>query len=309
MNMTSARLRYALALGGIPLILGLVLDWCFQSGILANHLLEFQITLDSGMLALLSGLTVSGLTWAGQVLLWYWRRRGTRALTEAGKRHVNKHYRFVRRLEHEMKNPLAVLQVSLAGLDQQYHPGARERQAVRSAVARLQRLIRDLRKLADLEAFSLEREPVDLVELVREAIVAVQSTPAREERSMSLITSRIPWPPASVRGDRDLLMLAFYNLLDNASKFTRPGDAIEVRVHEDGPAVTVDIADNGPGIAEQDLPYIFEELYRGKNARHTEGNGLGLAVVKKIIACHGGRITVRSRLGRGTVFTVQLPQS
>ena len=265
--------------------------------------------MDLGTLALLSGLAVSGIAWAGEALSWYWLRRGTRALAEARKRHADEHHRFVRRLEHEMKTPLAVLQVSLAGLDQQYHLGTQERQAVRSAIARLHCLIRDLRKLADLEAYSLEREPVDLVELVQETIAAVQSTPERSGRSISLITSRIPWPPASVKGDRDLLMLAFYNLLDNARKFTHPGDAIEVRVHEDGTAVTVDVADNGPGIAEEDLPYIFEELYRGKNARNTEGNGLGLAVVKKIVECHGGRIMVRSRLDRGTVFTVQLPQS
>ena len=306
--MTKTRIR-TFILCTIPLILGLAVDLSLQSGVFPNPLLKWQVIVDSGTLVFLGGLTVSVVACARRVFSWYWRRCTTRALTEAMNRQIAEHHRFVRRLEHEMKNPLAVLQVSLAGLDQQYRPSTQERQAARSAIVRLQRLIRDLRKLADLEAYSLEREQVDLAELVQETIAAVLSTPERSERSISLITSRISWPPVSVLGDQDLLMLAFYNLLDNACKFTRPGDTVEVRVHEDGTAVTVDVADNGPGIAEDDLPYIFEELYRGKNAGNTEGNGLGLAVVKKIVACHGGRITVRSRLGRGTVFTVQLPQS
>ena len=308
MAMTSTRLHYALVLGGIPSILGLSLALALQNNIFPNPLLKGQITVDLGTLLLLSGLMLSGIAWAGSFLSWYCLRRGAQALAEESKRHTDKHHRFIRRLEHEMKTPLAVLQVSLASLDQQYCPGDQERQAVRSAIARLHRLIQDLRKLADLETYSLEQKPVDLAELLQETISAVQDAPGRSGRSISLITSRIPWPFASVKGDRDLLMLAFYNLLDNACKFAHPGDAIEVRIREDGTAVTVDVADNGPGIAEEDLPYLFEELYRGKNARNIEGNGLGLAVVKRIVECHGGRITVRSRLGQGTVFTVQLPQ-
>ncbi len=308
MTMTLRWLRYALVLASVPLVLGLLLDLSLQSGIFPNHLLEGRVTVDLGTLVLLSGLTVSSVAWAGEVLSWYWLRRGIRALAEASKHHAGEHQRFVRQLEHEMKTPLAVLQVSLASLDQQCNLGIRERQVMHSAIVRLHRLIRDLRRLVDLETHLLEHEPVDPVKLVQEAIAAVQSTPERSGRSISLITSRIPWPPASVKGDRDLLMLAFYNLLDNACKFTRPGDVIEVRVYEDGAAVTVDVADNGPGVAKEDLPYIFEELYRGKNARNTEGNGLGLAMVKRIVECHGGRIMVRSRLSRGTVFTVRLPK-
>ena len=110
-----------------------------------------------------------------------------------------------------------------------------------------------------------------------------------------------------MRGDRDLLFLAVYNLLDNALKFTRPGDIIEVRAVENGRTVTVEVADTGPGIPEDELPHVFEELYRGQRARGTEGSGLGLALVRAIAERHRGMVTVRSREGEGTVFTLHLP--
>lgn len=300
-------LRYALFIGAFPLMLGLVLDLVLQGNIFSNPLLRGQIAVDLGTLLLLSSLMLSGIAWTASFLSWYWLRRGAQALAEETKRQAEEYRRFIHRLDHEMKTPLAVLRIGLTSLDQQCWQSDQERQAVHSATARLHRLIQDLRKLADLETCSLEQKPIDLAELLQETILAVQNARGQSERSISLNISRIPWPPAPVKGDWDLLTLAFYNLLDNACKFTHPSAPIEVWIREDSVTVTVDVADNGPGIAEADLPHLFEELYRGRNARNIEGNGLGLAVVKKIIERHGGRVTVRSRLGQGTVFTVQLP--
>ena len=102
-----------------------------------------------------------------------------------------------------------------------------------------------------------------------------------------------------------------YNLVENALKYTSESDSVEVRALEDGKAVVVEVADSGGGIATEDLSKIFEELYRGSNARTTEGSGLGLALVNRIISLHGGQIDVRSRQNspRGTVFTVRLPEA
>ncbi|MBO9361169.1 MAG: sensor histidine kinase [Thermoflexus sp.] len=102
-------------------------------------------------------------------------------------------------------------------------------------------------------------------------------------------------------------MVVFRNLLDNALKFTRAGDRVEVRVMEDGEWAVVEVADTGPGIPAEELPHIFEELYRGSNARGIPGSGLGLALVQRIVALHGGEVTVRSREGQGTVVRVRLP--
>jgi len=84
-------------------------------------------------------------------------------------------------------------------------------------------------------------------------------------------------------------------------------DATEVRAFEDRRWVVVEVADTGPGIPEGDLPHVFEELYRGENARGVEGSGLGLALVRAVAQHHGGSVAVRSREGEGTAFTLRLP--
>jgi signal transduction histidine kinase len=94
-------------------------------------------------------------------------------------------------------------------------------------------------------------------------------------------------------------------------KFTSAGDSVEVRALEDGKAIIVEVADTGPGIAPDDLQNVFEELYRGTNARGVDGSGLGLALAQRIVDLHGAQIAVRSHQAepRGTIFTVRLPIS
>jgi two-component system OmpR family sensor kinase len=122
-----------------------------------------------------------------------------------------------------------------------------------------------------------------------------------------LILPQAPWPLPSISGDGDLLLLAFLNLLDNAIKFSEPGDTIEVRASEDGRMVVVEVADTGPGIPEEELPYVWQELYRGQGARGIPGSGLGLALVRVIIERHGGQVNIRSRAEQGTIVIVRLP--
>ncbi len=221
--------------------------------------------------------------------------------------------RFMRRLDHEIKNPLTGLQVALANLRESRAPQERERAAINAnhAVERLSRLLTDLRKLSDLGERPAERLPVDVPQLLQEMIDAAQLQPAYRTRQVNLTIARVPRRLPAVTGDRDLLGLAIYNLLENALKFTSPEDAVEVRALEDGRAIIVEVADTGPGIASEDLRNIFEELYRGTNARGIEGSGLGLALARRIVYMHGGQIAVRTRRDepRGTVFTLRLPIS
>jgi two-component system OmpR family sensor kinase len=176
-------------------------------------------------------------------------------------------------------------------------------------VDRLTRLLADLRKLADLEERALEHLPVDIPELLEDIVEAAGSLPAHEGRSLNVMISRVPWPFPPVTGDRDLLGLVFYNLVENALKFSSAQDSVEVRALEDGRMIVVEVADSGPGIPPEELERIFEELYRGANARGTEGSGLGLPLVKRIVTLHNGQVAVRSQQEdpRGTVFTVRLP--
>jgi two-component system OmpR family sensor kinase len=223
--------------------------------------------------------------------------------------------RFLRRLDHELKNPLTALRAALANLSAEIttSDGERTAQDAQRLVERLSRLVADLRKLSDLEERPIEQLPVDLGELLEEVVEAASNHPAYSRRKVSLVVAQVPWRLPPVIGDRDLLSLAFYNLLDNALKFTRADDAIEVRALEDGHSLLVEVADTGPGIHPDDQPRIFEELYRGANAGGSEGSGLGLALVQRIVTRHGGSVAVRSRAtgegGGGTVFSVRLPQA
>lgn len=220
------------------------------------------------------------------------------------------HRQFLRRLDHELKNPLTGLQATLTNL-REAESDEETQQAVENATQaanRLGRILGDLRKLSELEYQMLEHRPVDIEQLVSEMVSAACSLPAHRGRNVKLLVSKVPVLPP-VLGDRDMLGLAFYNLIDNALKFTTLDDAIEVRVREDGRSLFIEVADSGVGISPQEQERIFEDLYRGENAGETEGSGLGLALGRRIVILHGGEISLRSdpAQGRGNIFIIRLP--
>lgn len=295
-----SRLRWLLAL--VPLAAGAVAASLLSQ---VTPIPIVYLRVDQGTLAVAAGLlgtaVVAAILGAQQ-----WRARGrAEAAAQAQARAVEERRRFVQRLDHELKNPLTAIRAGLANV-----AGAEAERAaldsVNAQVARIARLTADLRKLSELEARPLESAPVDMEELLATAWELAEEKPEAAARRMSLALPRAPWPLPPVAGDRDLLLLAVYNLLDNALKFTRPGDTVELRASEDGTAVVVEVADTGPGIPEEELPHVWEELYRGGQARGVPGSGLGLALVRAIVERHHGTVAVRSRAGQGTVFTVRL---
>jgi two-component system OmpR family sensor kinase len=275
--------------------------------LLPNPILYLRV--DLGTALLLAGLALSSLM-AGGLLLWEWAERrcgqrvaGLRTQAAAERR------RFLQRLDHELKNPLTAIRAGLAnvvnGLTTDTQRDALE--SVETQALRLSRLTADLRKLSELEARLLERVSVNVTELLQEAVALAQEQPEAGTRQLNLTLPQAPWPVPDVPGDWDLLFLAIHNLLDNALKFTRPGDTVEVRAFEDGAFVAIEVADTGPGIPQEELSRVWEELYRGQGARGIPGSGLGLALTRAIVERHGGRVTLRSRAGQGTVFTLRLP--
>jgi two-component system OmpR family sensor kinase len=295
----------------LPFLSGALVSVLAQGFFQPVPLLVFKI--DLGMVAFVAGAIITLF-----LLLFYLgglsrERLSQRMLEHSLKEAELGRRRFLRRLDHEIKNPLTGLRAALVNL--QETRGTEERQRATSnasrAVDRLSRLLADLRKLSDLEERPVENLAVDVPELLQDMVDAAQSLPAYGKREVNLLISRVPSPFPTVRGDRDLLGLAVYNLVENALKFTPENESVEVRALEDGRTIVVEVADSGGGIATEDLSNIFEELYRGSNARGVEGSGLGLALVRRIVALHGGEIDVRSRQEepRGTVFTVRLPVS
>ena len=293
--------RYLIPL--LPALLGAACATVWQAGLWPDPVLYLRADLST--LLLLLGLLLSLLWAAGQAL---WRQamvRCERRLERERQEHSAAHRRFVRRLDHEIKNPLTAIRAGLANL-QAGDEGAGW-DDVRRQVDRLARLSAELVKLAELEQQPLEEAPVDVALLLEELLEFVRARPEALARQWSLAISQVPWPLPPVHGDRDLLFLALHNLLDNALKFTRPGDAVEIRALEDGAMVAIEIADTGPGIPSEELPHLGQELYRGSAARGIEGSGLGLALAHAILARHGGSMGIRSREGQGTVVTVRLP--
>jgi two-component system, OmpR family, sensor kinase len=274
-------------------------------------LMVFKI--DLGMVAFVSGVMLTLFLGVGYLSGWIKEQQAQKTIQESLQESEQGRQRFIRRLDHEMKNPLTGLRAALVNLQETQSPAERQKAAdnAKRAVERLTRLLTDLRKLSDLEERSIERMPIDIPALLDDVVDAARTIPAYQGRNVSLFVTKVPAPLPPVKGDRDLLGLAMYNLVENALKYSSASDSVEVRALEDGKAVVVEVADSGGGIASDDLSKIFEELYRGANARSTEGSGLGLALVNRIVLLHGGQIDVRSRQDgpRGTVFTVRLPEA
>jgi two-component system, OmpR family, sensor kinase len=293
-----------------PAAVGLLVAALLDRGQWANPVVVARAEV-SALVSLL-GVAVSLLVTA-VVVLQRWQRQHDRELDRAHIQAIEDRRRFLRRLDHELKNPLTAMRAGLANLTANAHEnrlsddGRKILATVEAQALRMSRLTADLRKLSDLETSPLESAPVDLVQLLQEVVELAEGKPEAQERRLSLTVPQAPWPLPTVSGDWDLLFLALYNLLDNTLKYTRPGDTIEIRAFEDSARVVVEVADTGPGIPETEAPHVWEELYRGQGARGIPGSGLGLALVRAIIDRHDGQISLRSRAGQGTVVTVRLP--
>jgi heavy metal sensor kinase len=218
---------------------------------------------------------------------------------------------FTADASHELRTPLAML-TSEAELALSRERTADEyRQAlssVRSDADRMTRLVNELLLLARAEAGQeqLELEPLALDELAADVVEAMQ--PLAETRGVRL--ERGCLEAVRVRGDQSRLTQLLVNLVDNGLKYTPAGGRVTVSVGpEDGQAV-LRVADNGPGIAAEHLPHLFERFYRVDKARSRAagGTGLGLAISRWIVEAHGGQVSVASQTGAGTTFTVQLPR-
>lgn len=298
----------------LPVILGFLTWQAFRFNWLPDSILYLRVNL--GFLLFLSALILSLLLGSGLYLYLRLERRAQNGSNAAQDHFSTEHRKFLQRLDHELKNPLTTLQVELANLmddglaspaqpqpDSDPSAGS-PLERIRDQVTRLNDVVFQLRKLAELQTAPIEQTPVKLDELLDELVTEFSAT----KSNLTLLLPRMPWSLPEVRGDIDLLYLALRNVLGNAVKFTQPEDAIQVRAFEDTHHIVVEVADEGLGIPEAEIQHLMEELYRGKNARGLPGSGLGLALVKAIVERHGGQVTVRSREGQGTVVALRLPR-
>lgn len=287
----------------VPTIVGLILGVWLNLSSAVNPV--FYLQTDMGSLIFISGLALSGLIGIILVLRDRIERNRIDVIIES----AEDRRRFLRRLDHELKNPLTAILAGLANLSVAETADAQQStlRSVQDQVGRLRRLAAELRKLSELETRPLELSPVNMTLLLEEAFALADGQSDAADRTMALSIPRAPWPLPTISGDYDLLILAVHNLLDNAIKFTHPGDTVEMRAFEDDANVVIEVADTGPGIPADEIGHVWEELYRGEGARGVPGSGLGLALTRAIVQRHDGDINLRSRPGEGTVFTMRLP--
>ena len=220
---------------------------------------------------------------------------------------------FVANVSHELKTPLTSIQgFAQAIIDGTVDtPEARKQAAevIYNELGRMHRMALDLLDLARLDAgiINLQMSPVDIHALLNG--IVEKFSPMASKASVSL-TAKFANDLQPILGDGDRLAQVFTNLVDNALKFTPKGGSITLRAIHDRNEIQVAVDDTGKGIPKDDVPHIFDRFYQADSARaggEHHGAGLGLAIVHEIVAAHGGRISVRSALGRGTAFIVHLP--
>lgn len=217
------------------------------------------------------------------------------------------HRRFLLRLDHELKNPLTAIVAGVVNLSEGQISPEQKRvlDSMESQTHRLSRLVIDLRKLAEIETLPLEQNRVDVRLLLEETVDMGQERATTTRRQLRLILPEASLP--AIYGDRDLLLLALHNLLDNAFKFTAANDTIDIQASIQDATVQIDIRDSGIGIADREHSLVWEELYRGKSASGTSGSGVGLSLVQVIVRRHGGTVLLQSQPNQGTTVSLQLP--
>jgi two-component system, OmpR family, sensor kinase len=212
-------------------------------------------------------------------------------------------------LSHELRSPLARLHLllDLAQHSSDSTEAAAHFKHAEQEIARMDRMTAEMLALSRLEGGlpGMERESVDLADLTRERMNAARI----EAEARGIRLQWIDHGPVSVLGSGILLERALDNVIANAIKFSQAGSDVEVSVgHHQGQA-EVQIRDHGPGVPDDELDLLFRPFYRGTNAVHANGHGLGLAIVQRVMQVHGGEVTARNGEGGGLVVTMRWPES
>ena len=206
---------------------------------------------------------------------------------------------------HDLRSPLSVIALNADGLSQAEDVSLREvGQDLVLAAARMERLVSDLLDVARCEAGALRiiKQPQDVGALVAEVLRSYH--PLFEARGLTFDAEAPAGVVCSLDHDRIVQVLA--NLLGNAMKFTPRGGAVHLRAERRGEEVELTLRDNGPGIAPDALPHVFERFWKVDDEAR-RGLGLGLYICERIVTAHGGRIGVESELGKGSTFRFTLP--
>jgi two-component system phosphate regulon sensor histidine kinase PhoR len=218
---------------------------------------------------------------------------------------------FLSNVSHELRTPLtsilAYVETLLGGAIHDADNNVRFLEIIHKHATRLSRLIEDISDLSAIESgqVRLHLEEVNLQKSVEEIAETLRP---RAEQSDVRLTTDIP-SELTIVADRQRFEQILLNLIDNAIKFNRRGGQVTVKAQRQNGVVIISVEDTGMGIPSADLPRVFERFYRADKARSVElgGTGLGLAIVKHLVRIHGAQVTVESKPGQGSCFTLTWP--
>lgn len=277
----------------------LALDWFFVPPLHEFRVEDLRHVITFAVL-LAAGVTIAALTEAVRRSATDARRQASRADEEELRSSI------LSTLSHDLRTPLAVITGAASALheaEMRLEPSARAElvRTIGEESARIERLIQNVLEMSRLEgAASIHKEWVPVEEVVGSALTRCEAR--LEGRAVKTTLPVAPW---RIAVDPVLFENVLVNLLDNAAKHTPAGTPIEVSIAREGPALVLDVADRGVGVAPADAGLVFEKFQRGRS--EARGAGLGLAISRAIVLAHGGTIRVHAREGGGAVFRITLP--
>ena len=231
------------------------------------------------------------------------------AMTASLKRSRDLRRQMTADIAHELRNPLSIILGHTEAMSEGVLPATHETlDIIYDEAKHLSRLVDDLRTLSLSESgeLHLQRGPVTPAEIIERSASAYARHAA--DKGVTIQIEAAPdLPPVDVDVERIGQVLA--NLLDNSLKHTAPGGSIRLSALSSTDVVEILVRDSGSGIPSEDLPYVFDRFYRGKQAsnRLQDGSGLGLAISRALVELHGGHISVESGAGQGTTISIHLP--
>jgi signal transduction histidine kinase len=212
-------------------------------------------------------------------------------------------------MAHEIKTPLTTLKTHVeALLDGIWEPTEERLQSFYDEIERLANLVDNLRNLAKLEQAEakLNKTNFNLSEELGKIIVTFEPLYSKQNYSIMSSIDKNIW----VHMDKDKVKQIMHNLLTNGYKYLKPDGKVIIELKKEKECISIKVKDNGIGIPEKDMPYIFERFYRTDLSRNknTGGSGIGLTITKSLVESHGGKIYVESKEGEGSIFIVQFPK-